>query len=44
MMVILQGGNYWSCHVSVDSFSGLAQNIVGSDGIVDVPFTVAHEH
>ena len=35
------GGNYWSCHVSVDSFSGLGQNIVGSDGIVDVPFTVA---
>jgi peptide/nickel transport system substrate-binding protein len=35
------GGNYWACHVSVDSFSGSQQNIPGSDGIVDVPFTVA---
>jgi parallel beta-helix repeat protein len=35
------GGNYWAIHVSVDSFSGPQQNIPGSDGIVDVPFTVA---
>jgi hypothetical protein len=35
------GGNYWACHVSVDSFSGSQQNAPGSDGIVDVPFTVA---
>lgn len=35
------GGNYWASYVSVDSFSGPQQNIPGSDGIVDVPLTVA---
>ena len=35
------GGNYWACGVSVDSFSGPQQNISGSDGIVDLPYTVA---
>jgi hypothetical protein len=35
------GGNYWSCHVSIDSYSGPWQNVSGSDGIVDVPYTVA---
>jgi len=35
------GGNYWACHVSIDSFGGPQQNAQGADGIVDVPFTVA---
>jgi parallel beta-helix repeat protein len=35
------GGNYWACHISLDSFGGVWQNIAGSDGIVDVPYTIA---
>lgn len=35
------GGNYWACHVSVDSFSGPNQDVEGSDGIADMSYTVA---
>jgi len=35
------GGNYWACGISMDNFSGPQQNIPGSDGIVDIPYTVA---
>jgi nitrous oxidase accessory protein len=31
------GGNYWSDYAGADSYSGLYQNITGSDGIVDTP-------
>ena len=41
------GGNYWSDHHDHDGFSGPAQNITGSDGIVDLlsggksPYTIS---
>jgi parallel beta-helix repeat protein len=38
------GGNYWSCHVSNDSYNGPWQNVSGSDGIVDVPYTIATDN
>ena len=31
------GGNYWSDHVTVDDYSGVNQDELGSDGIVDEP-------
>jgi parallel beta-helix repeat protein len=34
------GGNYWSDYVGVDSFSGAGQNVPGSDGIGDTPYTL----
>jgi parallel beta-helix repeat protein len=33
------GGNYWSDYAGTDSFSGAAQNVPGSDGIGDTPYT-----
>jgi len=32
------GGNYWSDYDGTDQFSGLYQNITGSDGIGDTPY------
>jgi parallel beta-helix repeat protein len=34
------GGNYWSNHTGPDTMSGAAQNVAGSDGIVDTPFVI----
>jgi parallel beta-helix repeat protein len=34
------GGNYWSCYVSPDLFSGPYQNIAGGDGIGDDPYVI----
>jgi nitrous oxidase accessory protein NosD len=34
------GGNYWSDHSGVDLFTGPYQNISGSDGIYDTPYTI----
>jgi len=34
------GGNYWSDYAGVDEFGGLYQNLTGSDGIGDTPYTV----
>ena len=34
------GGNYWSDYNGSDSFSGIYQNITGSDGIGDSPYTI----
>jgi parallel beta-helix repeat protein len=34
------GGNYWSDYAGVDIKRGLAQDIPGSDGIGDFPFTI----
>jgi PGF-pre-PGF domain-containing protein len=36
----LSGGNYWSDYSSADSFKGENQNILGSDGIGDVPYNI----
>ena len=33
------GGNYWSDYSGADAFSGPNQDVVGSDGIGDVPYT-----
>jgi len=33
------GGNYWSDYDGADSFSGPYQNVTGSDGIGDTPYT-----
>jgi parallel beta-helix repeat protein len=33
------GGNYWSQYSGIDHFSGPYQNITGSDGIGDTPYT-----
>jgi parallel beta-helix repeat protein len=34
------GGNYWSDYAGVDLFSGPYQNVTGSDGIGDTPYTI----
>jgi len=34
------GGNYWSDHVTVDNYSGINQDELGSDGIVDEPYII----
>ena len=34
------GGNYWSDHVTVDEYSGINQDELGSDGIVDEPYII----
>lgn len=34
------GGNFWSNYVGVDVFKGPYQNITGSDGIFDRPYTI----
>ncbi len=34
------GGNYWNTYTGLDLFSGVAQNVTGSDGIGDVQFNV----
>jgi parallel beta-helix repeat protein len=34
------GGNYWSSHISNDSYSGAHQNETGSDGIGDLPYVI----
>ena len=36
----LGGGNYWSDYAGVDSYSGVYQNVTGSDGIGDTPVTI----
>jgi parallel beta-helix repeat protein len=33
------GGNYWSDYTGVDLYSGPYQNITGSDGIGDIPYS-----
>jgi len=34
------GGNYWSNYTGVDFYKGPYQNITGSDGIGDTPYTI----
>jgi parallel beta-helix repeat protein len=34
------GGNYWSDYTGTDLFSGLYQNVTGSDGIGDTPYII----
>jgi len=34
------GGNYWSDYNRTDLFSGAYQNVTGSDGIGDTPYTI----
>ena len=34
------GGNYWSDHIKVDDYSGVNQDELGSDGIVDEPYVI----
>lgn len=34
------GGNYWSNHVAVDDYSGINQDELGSDGILDEPYVI----
>lgn len=34
------GGNYWSDYVVNDTYSGLGQDVKGSDGIGDVPYFI----
>jgi len=34
------GGNYWSDYTDIDVFSGPYQNVTGSDGIGDIPYTI----
>ena len=34
------GGNYWSDHIKVDHYSGVNQDDLGSDGIVDEPYVI----
>jgi parallel beta-helix repeat protein len=34
------GGNYWSNYTGVDQESGPGQNLTGSDGIGDTPYTI----
>ena len=36
-----QGGNYWASYTGVDVKGGPNQNIAGSDGIGDTPYTIA---
>ncbi len=35
-----EGGNHWNDHTSPDAFSGPAQDVAGSDGIVDTPYVL----
>lgn len=35
------GGNYWSGYTGIDIYSGISQNLTGSDGIGDVQFNVS---
>lgn len=37
------GGNYWSNYSGSDLFSGANQNLIGSDGIGDVPFIIPQQ-
>lgn len=34
------GGNYWSNYLGPDDYNGASQDKPGSDGIIDVPFTI----
>lgn len=34
------GGNYWSDHIGIDLLSGPYQNVTGSDGIGDTPYSI----
>jgi len=34
------GGNYWSNYNGTDLFSGVSQNVNGSDGVGDTPYTI----
>jgi len=34
------GGNYWSDYIGLDEYKGESQSTPGSDGIIDVPFTI----
>jgi len=34
------GGNYWSDYAGVDTYSGPNQNLTGSDGMGDTPYTI----
>jgi parallel beta-helix repeat protein len=34
------GGNYWSNHTKMDNYRGPNQNVPGSDGICDTPYTI----
>jgi len=33
-------GNYWNDYTGIDFFSGISQNITGSDGIGDTPYAI----
>lgn len=35
-----EGGNYWSDYAGADNYSGINQNISGSDGIGDSPYII----
>jgi len=38
------GGNYWSYYTGVDLYNGPGQDILGSDGIGDTPYTISSEN
>jgi len=38
------GGNYWSYYTGVDLYNGPDQDILGSDGIGDTPYTISSEN
>ncbi|MEA2053716.1 MAG: PKD domain-containing protein [Candidatus Thermoplasmatota archaeon] len=37
----LSGGNYWSDYAGIDKYTGVSQNISGSDGIGDIPYKIS---
>jgi nitrous oxidase accessory protein NosD len=37
---LTDGGNYWSDYTGVDNYHGPNQNILGSDGIGDTPYSI----
>jgi len=37
------GGNYWSNYTGNDIYYGVDQNVIGSDGVGDAPFTLPQE-
>ncbi len=36
------GGNYWTGYAGADRYSGVFQNLSGTDGIGDTPYTIAN--
>ena len=35
------GGNYWSDYAGLDNYNGEGQNVSGSDGIGDIPYSIS---